>query len=142
MESADVRLRLDLALRADGTVAGWGLNDEGQSIPPVGLTNVVAISAGYWHSIALRADGTLVCWGALDYCQPAVSGSLSGVIAISSDNAHSMALADAGGDALDPCDPDTDGHDRTNWRDRNLGIRRCRTADRICGYGLSSSLRL
>ena len=75
MESADVRLRLDLALRADGTVAGWGLNDEGQSIPPVGLTNVVAISAGYWHSIALRADGTLVCWGALDYCQPAVSGA-------------------------------------------------------------------
>ncbi|NLE42338.1 MAG: hypothetical protein GX615_10970, partial [Lentisphaerae bacterium] len=104
-----MRLRLDLALRADGTVAGWGLNDEGQSIPPVGLTNVVAISAGYWHSIALRADGTLVCWGALDYCQPAVSGGLSGVIAVSSANAHSMALADAGGDALDPCDPDTDG---------------------------------
>ena len=98
-----------LALRADGTVAGWGLDDEGQATPPAGLTNVVAISAGYWHSIALRADGTLVCWGAADYCQSAVSGGLSGVIAISSDNAHSMALADAGGDALDPSDPDTDG---------------------------------
>src|SRR5208337_520777 len=41
------------ALKADGTVVTWGDNTAGQSSVPVGLTNVVAISAGYLHSLAL-----------------------------------------------------------------------------------------
>lgn len=62
------------ALKADGSVACWGLNDVGQlgdgsttnRATPVavsGLANVVAIAAGYLHSCALRTDGSMVCWG-------------------------------------------------------------------------------
>jgi len=52
-----------LALKADGTVVGWGFNFYGQTTIPAGLTNVVAIAAGYNHSLALKADGTVVGWG-------------------------------------------------------------------------------
>ncbi len=64
-----------LALKSDGTVVGWGANDgwasndpnctviggpcerkyTGQIDPPAGLNNVVAISAGVFHSVALKA---------------------------------------------------------------------------------------
>jgi alpha-tubulin suppressor-like RCC1 family protein len=27
------------------------------------LTDVIAISAGYYHSLALKKDGTVVAWG-------------------------------------------------------------------------------
>jgi alpha-tubulin suppressor-like RCC1 family protein len=69
----------NLALRSDGTVAGWGANFLGQAtggeateraVPPetvrVGgrvLSNVVAIAAGRQFSLALKADGTLATWG-------------------------------------------------------------------------------
>ncbi|WP_375769694.1 RCC1 repeat-containing protein [Archangium gephyra] len=64
-----------LALREDGTVWSWGSNLDGQlgdgtgessrAIPvrALGLTDVVAISAGIDHSLALRADGTVWAWG-------------------------------------------------------------------------------
>ena len=52
-----------LALKADGTVVGWGANNTGQTNIPAGLSNVVAIAAGCNHSLALKADGTVVGWG-------------------------------------------------------------------------------
>jgi len=68
-----------LALCSDGTVAAWGYNIYGQlgntsntdSSVPVAVTQsgalagktVVAISAGYSHSLALCSDGTVACWG-------------------------------------------------------------------------------
>src|SRR5205085_5487960 len=69
-----------LALKTDGTVAAWGLNDAGQlgastggtcsgspcSTTPVavgGLTNVMALAAGASHSLALKTDGTVWAWG-------------------------------------------------------------------------------
>jgi Regulator of chromosome condensation (RCC1) repeat len=52
-----------LALKADGTVIGWGDNDLGETNIPAGLTNVVAIAAGDEFSLALKADGTVVGWG-------------------------------------------------------------------------------
>ncbi|MFL6121428.1 RCC1 domain-containing protein [Actinophytocola sp.] len=63
------------ALRADGTVWAWGPNNVGQlgtgtpshdASPPVrvsGLTDVVAVGAGYQTGYAVRADGTLWAWG-------------------------------------------------------------------------------
>jgi hypothetical protein len=42
-----------LALREDGTVAASGSDHEGQLQAPAGLTNVVQIACGYWHSLAL-----------------------------------------------------------------------------------------
>ncbi|HEY3281797.1 MAG TPA: hypothetical protein VGN26_05940, partial [Armatimonadota bacterium] len=69
-----------LALRVDGTVVAWGLNDHGQlgdgttlsrsapvQVLGVGgtgvLNSVVAISSGASHSVALRSDGSVVAWG-------------------------------------------------------------------------------
>ncbi|QDY07831.1 hypothetical protein FJK98_12135 [Micromonospora sp. HM134] len=73
-----------LALRSDGTVLAWGENSEGQlgdgtldpSVTPVRvcavgqvapctrfLTGVIAIAAGFVHSVALLRDRTAVAWG-------------------------------------------------------------------------------
>lgn len=67
-----------LALKADGTLWSWGLNNSGQlgqgtsgydatySTPTkVGAdTDWVHISAGYEHTIGLKSDGSLWAWGA------------------------------------------------------------------------------
>ncbi len=69
-----------LALKSDGTVWAWGSNSYGQigqgtwgtpaffatpqQVP--GLTDIVAVAAGYEHSMALKSDGTVWLWGA-DY---------------------------------------------------------------------------
>ena len=52
----------NLALRADGTVVGWGYNGQGQLNVPSGLSGVVAVSASQ-QSMALKSDGTVVVWG-------------------------------------------------------------------------------
>jgi len=64
------------ALLADGTVACWGSNSYGQlglgtgsasyattpqAVP--GLTGIVAIGAGAFHTCAVRDDGAAFCWG-------------------------------------------------------------------------------
>ena len=77
-----------LALCSDGTVAAWGFNSSGQlgnsstttsSNVPVAVTRsngtalynktVVAIAAGYNHSLARCADGAVVTWGNNAYGQ-------------------------------------------------------------------------
>jgi len=59
-----------VALKPDGTVVAWGVNDEGQCNVPSDLKNIIAIAAGAWHTVALRQDGTVVAWGgnASDQC--------------------------------------------------------------------------
>jgi alpha-tubulin suppressor-like RCC1 family protein len=64
-----------LALLSNGTVMAWGANESGQlgdgsfqpeSTVPVavkGLSNVIAIAAGYDHSLALLSNGTVMAWG-------------------------------------------------------------------------------
>jgi hypothetical protein len=51
------------ALRNDGTLTGWGNNNNDQLNIPTGLSNVVAIAAGVYNGFALKADGTVVQWG-------------------------------------------------------------------------------
>ena len=104
-----------LALGA-GTVAAWGDNNVGQlgtghpeygldSEPQqvVGLSGVVAISAGSSHSLALLSDRTVAAWGynasgqlgngttKTSYVPVAVSG-LSEVVAVSAGDEFSLAL--------------------------------------------------
>ncbi|MBF0523214.1 MAG: filamentous hemagglutinin N-terminal domain-containing protein, partial [Candidatus Omnitrophica bacterium] len=72
-----------MALKSDGTVYAWGDNSKGQlgtgntlnSAVPVEvvgaggnnnvqyLSNIIAIAAGYSHTLALKSDGTLYTWG-------------------------------------------------------------------------------
>jgi alpha-tubulin suppressor-like RCC1 family protein len=63
-----------LALRADGTVWAWGCNTYGQlgdgtttqrssPVQVLGLSGVLAVTAGQCHSLAVKSDGTVWAWG-------------------------------------------------------------------------------
>ena len=105
-----------LALLTDGSVAAWGDNTYGQlgvspatatnSVVPIhvpGLTNVVAIAAGAYHSLALLANGTVMSWGLGTDGQlgdgttpltstPAIVPNLTGALGVSAGWNHSVAV--------------------------------------------------
>ena len=85
-----------LALRSDGTVAGWGYNGNGETSAPADLRNVVAIAAGYAYSMALRVNGTVVTWGGYYGGATSVPIGLSNVISIAAGTYHGIALKDDG----------------------------------------------
>ncbi|MCU6710970.1 Ig-like domain-containing protein [Paenibacillus sp. J5C_2022] len=79
ISQVSVGYHFTLALKNDGTVWTWGINEYGQlgngtqlskSYPTQVKTEssdlldqVVAVSAGSFHSLALKADGTVWSWG-------------------------------------------------------------------------------
>lgn len=81
-----------LALLRDGTVVGWGYNQEGLLDVPEGLDRVVAIAAGRGFSMALRDDGTVVTWGihSMGNLQP--PEGLNDVVAVSAGGFRCLAL--------------------------------------------------
>jgi hypothetical protein len=83
-----------LALRADRTLAAWGMNSGGALEVPAGLTNSVAIAGGVAHRLALCPDGTPVTWG-IDLLHSGVTNvpsSLTNAVAIAAGSFFSMAL--------------------------------------------------
>lgn len=117
-----------VALARSGELYAWGLNTSGQLgngaggqyQPPVAVTmtgalagkTVIALAAGYSHSLALSADGRVYAWGASQYGQLGNgligSGTTSNVpvavttsgdidsrslVAIAAGEAHSLALS-------------------------------------------------
>ena len=77
-----------LALKADGTVVGWGGNPA-----PSGLGGVVQVAVGGYFDLVLRSDGTVVTWlGAGGWSVSLVPAELSGVVAIAGNWMHSFAL--------------------------------------------------
>jgi len=98
-----------LALKTDSTVIGWGYNHYGEAtgVPnPVSpyastgqvmiagqvLSNVVAIAAGFIHSLALKSDGTVVAWGWNTNGEATVPAGVSNVVAISAGYYQSLAI--------------------------------------------------
>jgi alpha-tubulin suppressor-like RCC1 family protein len=87
VSSARFGYQFTLALKGDGTVWGWGDNSGGQlgdgstgvdnacpgiatpmrgrmtPVQATGLTNVVDVRAGAYHSLVLKNDGTVWAWG-------------------------------------------------------------------------------
>jgi hypothetical protein len=81
---------------APGSVWAWGENNDGQCDCPAGLTNVVSVTAGFYHTVALKEDGTLAAWGDDDYHQtdlpPDLTNVTANVTAIACGYSHSLAL--------------------------------------------------
>jgi alpha-tubulin suppressor-like RCC1 family protein len=111
-----------VALCSDGTVWTWGTNTDGQlgndKLPgqmqsrPAQvvnsdgtgfLTDIVAISAGSYHTLALKKNGTVLSWGKNDsgqlglglnadnYQTPLPINELTGITHISAGESHSLA---------------------------------------------------
>ena len=104
-----------VALKGDGSVRAWGASYFGQvgdgttgniryvPVQVIGLTGVVAISAGSNHTVALKGDGNVWAWGDNTFGQlgdgapparstPVQVSGLTGAIAISAGNIHTVAL--------------------------------------------------
>ncbi len=87
-----------LALRSDGTITAWGLNDYGQATVPAGLSNVVAVAVGSATSLALKSNGQVVAWG-YDFGGwglTNVPANLTNAVGIAAGSLHSVALRSDG----------------------------------------------
>jgi alpha-tubulin suppressor-like RCC1 family protein len=83
-----------LALKSDGSIVGWGLNEYGEATPPAG-NDFIAIAAGASHSLALKSDGSIVAWGYNNYGQ-ATPPDGNDFIAIAAGEGHSLGLKSDG----------------------------------------------
>jgi alpha-tubulin suppressor-like RCC1 family protein len=103
------------ALTTNGTVWTWGSGSHGElgngtvgsSYFPVqapGLTNIIAISAGWFHILALKADGTVWAWGnnskgelgdgtTFNRSNAVQVLNVSNIVVVSGGDSHSSALA-------------------------------------------------
>jgi len=104
-----------LALLDDGTLRSWGDNGYGAlgdgstlnkrtPVEVVGLTGVVDVAVGEYHSLALTEEGTVYAWGSNSDGElgqiasvtassiPILVPGLSGIVAIAAGTQHSVAL--------------------------------------------------
>ena len=80
-----------IALKADGSIVAWGLNDDGQCDVPSPNTGFTAIATGDSHSLGLKTDGSIVAWGHNQYGQTDVPSPNTGFTAIAGGR-HSLGL--------------------------------------------------
>ncbi|MHC4742491.1 MAG: RCC1 domain-containing protein, partial [Planctomycetota bacterium] len=78
-----------LALRADGSIVGFGWDDYGQATPPRG-SDFTAITATAESSFGLKADGSIVGWGGMWQILPPPEGK--DFAAIAGGTYHCLAL--------------------------------------------------
>ncbi|OAI56762.1 hypothetical protein AYO49_00605, partial [Verrucomicrobiaceae bacterium SCGC AG-212-N21] len=87
-----------MALCSDGTVAGWGFNNDGRlgdnsvterlvptAVYSAGVLSgktVIAISGGFDHSLALCSDGTVVAWGSNDNGELGNAGDAASIVPV------------------------------------------------------------
>jgi hypothetical protein len=78
-------------------VVAWDWNYYGQANVPPGLTNVVAIAAGYADTKVLRSDGTAAAWGSYwdnhgNWIPTTVPAYVSNVVMMASGDSHAVGL--------------------------------------------------
>ncbi len=77
------------------TIVAWGDNSYGQTTPPAGETNVVAIAAGALQTVLLRQDGTLGDFGS-QIASPITYSDLPGAAAVGTVDFYGLALGTDG----------------------------------------------
>jgi len=91
-----------IVLRADGTVAAWGVDWGNTNMYdiPLDLTNAVAVEAGFYENVVLRSDGSVTIIGGIpdyyNYKYVPPPKEISKAIAISINSGHSLVLLDDG----------------------------------------------
>ena len=80
-------------------VVTWGWKYSGTAKMPVAAqSGVVAIAAGYAHTVALMQDGSVIAWGSNSHGQTSVPvAAQRGVVAIAAGEEHTVALKQDGG---------------------------------------------
>ena len=79
-----------VGLKADGTVAAVGYNEDGQCNVS-GWTDIVAVAAGGNHTVGLKADGTVAAVGYNEDGQCNVSGWRD-IVAVAAGSSHTVGL--------------------------------------------------
>jgi hypothetical protein len=72
------------------------LDVDGQAEVPDGLSNVVKIACGGYHSLALTSNGTLIAWGRNSSGQTNVPVGLTDIAAIAAGYEHNLVLRSNG----------------------------------------------
>jgi hypothetical protein len=75
-------------VQTDGTLACWGLNDDGQTTAPVGT--FTQVSAGGDHTCGVQTDSALACWGLNGDGQATPPGGI--FILVSAGGSHTCAV--------------------------------------------------
>ncbi len=86
-----------VALKTDGSVIGWGQNDDGQALPVLAAagSGVTAIAAGARHTVALKSNGDVIGWGSNAQGQLNLSG-WHNVVKIAAGSFHTIGLKSDG----------------------------------------------
>jgi hypothetical protein len=64
-------------------------------VPP-GLSNVISLAGGAFHSVALKSDGSVTAWGDNSQGQVALPEGFSNLVAIAAGGTHNIALRNNG----------------------------------------------
>jgi hypothetical protein len=78
---------------AQSNVVAWGNDNYGKTDVPAGLTDAVAVTGGFSHSLALRFGGMAVAWGDSRYGQTSIPPELTNAVAIAAGAAGFYSLA-------------------------------------------------
>lgn len=87
--AAGLTLGFERRFVTGGRLTAWGRSD---AQPPMGLTNVVAISGGLNHTLAVTTEGAVVAWGQNSSGAHDLPPGVGPVVSVAAGYFHSLAL--------------------------------------------------